>query len=1218
MDTMEFLRTMITSVGRGLLKTCRQGNLERVGRKGRAKTVHADPWTMVVLLAAAHLSSTLPAGAAGPDSPEALWKTGQKQIEKGLIPDAARTFQRMEGTCGNSDVCRATALFYLGRCRLEQSEFAAARSLLERAERIYAKLNKQEEIATIHYTKARIAAAQGNCREALADYRRSESCFTRHSRKTELFNVLCNTALVQAEVGDYNEAFDALRRAEQCISPGGEPGLRGDLANVAGIVHYQRQEYQKAEQSYDDALRSFGHSGNESKSGQVLNSLGKLFEATSEYEKASSCYGKALGLGMRIPNPRLEAYALNNLGELQYKLGDYSKAADYLAKADRIAKRIGLKSFEARVTGNIGAVYLGRAEYVQAEEHFRQSLQLATETGSAEAMGLAFHNIANLAKFRGAFNESLSYSGQAIDTARKIGNRRLESTALVRLGNLYEYFGIFDKALGEYDKAVTIQKEIGDRFFTGITLADIAGILVRRGEIPESRSHLLRAVDIRKEIGAPTTELLCKLALTFMEAQAYADQKDSSQQMSRLSQEPLMKPIPRNFARKAEVKNPIQTERVLFSEQSPKARRKKDLEEAKKYIDEAERELGAEAFADRLLLEYVKGRWLSYQRPDLAVAHFSRLRSQSRERGNRRFAFLANVGLGLSFEALNKVDDAALSFQEAIDFAEEIRKTLDPRMQRSFLHGEEILGIKHILPYEGLARVLLKRGDRTKSLEISELAKARAFADHLRFRVGKTHFGISRELVKGLESIETRMAANEKAIFACREKGTAMCGISELESEKNLLNRDFAKAKGNLAERSPLFHEMRFPRPLVLNKSAVSDKELIIEYLVTDSGVLIYAVKGKELKAVTFREVPRHELRSTIRRFLEPLRNWEGLDASESRNTHDIRTARRLFDLLLADVLPEDQIGYPVIIIPDDCLGSLPFEMLAVRVPGDGRGREEGNNPRDKNPVYFGDLYPISYYHSVTALTLARNLSKSRQAGGRILVVADPVFDASDERVSSAAGRKRKRILEEATPTLMTVQRESGLKWPRLPFTGRLADTARSLYGKRAEVYEGFRARKDMIFHDSLEDYAAVVMATHGYYGTDIPGIQEPTLALTMVDLPQGEDGYLRMAEVMDLRLNADIVALTACQTGVGEQLAGEGVVNLGRAFQYAGAKAVLMSVWSVAEEASVKLVESFLRHLKAGKQKAEALRLARRDVRADGYEHPFYWAAFILAGEVE
>ncbi len=101
----------------------------------------------------------------------------------------------------------------------------------------------------------------------------------------------------------------------------------------------------------------------------------------------------------------------------------------------------------------------------------------------------------------------------------------------------------------------------------------------------------------------------------------------------------------------------------------------------------------------------------------------------------------------------------------------------------------------------------------------------------------------------------------------------------------------------------------------------------------------------------------------------------------------------------------------------------------------------------------------------------------------------------------------------------------------------------------------------------------------------------------------------------MGLKLNARVVALTACETGVGKNAAGEGVMGMGRAFQYAGAANVLMSLWSVAEDASVAMSNEFFKQLKAGKDAKEALKLARETVRRSGWEHPFYWSAFILMG---
>ena len=135
------------------------------------------------------------------------------------------------------------------------------------------------------------------------------------------------------------------------------------------------------------------------------------------------------------------------------------------------------------------------------------------------------------------------------------------------------------------------------------------------------------------------------------------------------------------------------------------------------------------------------------------------------------------------------------------------------------------------------------------------------------------------------------------------------------------------------------------------------------------------------------------------------------------------------------------------------------------------------------------------------------------------------------------------------------------------------------------------------------------------FFDTNNPGFKEPILVFTLV--PPGTDGFLSMSEVMGLKMSAEIVALIGCRTGLGGQISGEGNMSMGRAFQYAGAKSVLMSLWSVAEHSSVQLVESFFTHLKDGKTRLEALQLARKEIRDAGYDHPFFWAPFILVGEV-
>ena len=238
-----------------------------------------------------------------------------------------------------------------------------------------------------------------------------------------------------------------------------------------------------------------------------------------------------------------------------------------------------------------------------------------------------------------------------------------------------------------------------------------------------------------------------------------------------------------------------------------------------------------------------------------------------------------------------------------------------------------------------------------------------------------------------------------------------------------------------------------------------------------------------------------------------------------------------------------------------------------------------------------------------------------------MLVVADPVYQMKDPRVQSASTAAIASDKKSFYSDLMVAMEDSSggsLQFTRLPLTGQLAEKLAETFAGKVTSYTGLAAAKENFLERIAPDlgrYRSIVFATHGYFGAQIPGIQEPILILSTV--PTGTDGFLRLSEVMGCRMSADVVALTACQSGLGKQISGEGTMGMGRAFQYAGAKSVLMSLWSVSEASSVKLVEDFFRHTKEGKSRLEALQLARRAIRQGGFDHPFFWAPFILVGEV-
>jgi CHAT domain len=561
---------------------------------------------------------------------------------------------------------------------------------------------------------------------------------------------------------------------------------------------------------------------------------------------------------------------------------------------------------------------------------------------------------------------------------------------------------------------------------------------------------------------------------------------------------------------------------------------------------------------------------------------------------------------------IEEYEKALHYYSRGMKLTEDIRSSLHPAQRKNFF-DVKIKGFHRTLPYEGRARVLMKTNKLAEAFKISEYTKARVFAEAMSRLSESEGFDVPSVIVKEDELLNDRLAALKKRRQKAYEKGYKPV-IDSLEPQIKDMEERLRVHIKMLRAKYPLFAATKHPEPMDLSETTLKGNEWVISYDVTDSGILLYLTKGKEVIKAVFKPIARKELDELLRKFREPMEVSEG-DLLQKLKSFDFASSKNLSELLLSDLLPDLPEGTPVIVVPDDSLGVLPFEMLVLNEGG--KVRTDGKIPYVSGATFFGDRNPISYHQSITSLTLARTFAKQGKAGKNVLVMDDPVFSVDDDRLKKSSAKKRKLLLASLPDKLMSIRTEIGLTFTRLPLTGELGNSLKRLDPGQTDEYSGMKAAKPLLFKSSLDKYNSMIFATHGYFGKDLPGIQEPVLVLTLVDQPKGKDGFLRMSEVMGLKMNADVVALTACQTGLGRRISGEGTMGMGRAFQYAGARSVLMSLWSVAEKSSVMLVESFFKRRKEGKSKLESLQLARKEIREAGYDHPFYWAPFILVGEV-
>jgi tetratricopeptide (TPR) repeat protein len=754
---------------------------------------------------------------------------------------------------------------------------------------------------------------------------------------------------------------------------------------------------------------------------------------------------------------------------------------------------------------------------------------------------------------------------------------------------VYADWGQYPKAVEHYEKSLELKRKTGDLGGEGNTLNNLGEVFRACGQYQKAAECYDRSLEIAKRIGDVRREgkTLMNLGLVWERLGEY-------HQALAMYQKGL------GIYTKIGVSTawPNQLIGDLWIEMGDPVKAEPFLREASILSSLARLGLATARFGD-------------------AKLYYEVLLKKAEKDRNADDLFTVYTGKGLAHEGTGHFAEAARYFRKAIDHTEDVRLSL-PSRERDKFFDVKIGGFLRTAPYEGLARVLARvnLNRPMESLKVSDYTRARIFGEKLTRRLEGTNIEVPNEVLERDAGLNQQLGALSKSL----QKGYEIENkevIEVLEPQVREAKEKLAAHVDMLRKQYPLFAATKYPQPMDISQTALRDDEWVLSYEVTDSGIVIVLTKGKSLVKGLFKPVPRKEVDELVRKFREPLEVAAEESIVEKAKQFDFASGKKLSDLLLADVLPDLPKGTPVIIIPDDSLGVLPFEMLVLN--DGGKILTDKKMPYASGAEFFGDRNPISYYQSITALTLARTLGKHQKGGDKLIAMVDPVFSEGDPRLVQMAKEEKNKILASLPKDLlMSIQTETKMTFPRLPLTGELGQSLKKAAPDKTDLYEGLKAKKATLLEKDLTDYRSVVFATHGYFGKDLPGIMEPVLVLTLLDQTKDQDGFLRLSEVMGLKINADIVALTACQTGLGRHISGEGTMGMGRAFQYAGAKSVLMSLWSVSETSSVKLVESFFKHLKEGKNKLESLRLARKEIRDAGYDHPFFWAPFILVGEVE
>lgn len=560
----------------------------------------------------------------------------------------------------------------------------------------------------------------------------------------------------------------------------------------------------------------------------------------------------------------------------------------------------------------------------------------------------------------------------------------------------------------------------------------------------------------------------------------------------------------------------------------------------------------------------------------------------------KRYAELAELAwkYGQAYRMNGQPREATAQLVRAVDIIEQLRGFVAPDDRLTFFGRETG-------PYHLLVELVLDLppgdwpADLTRANRGSTAADASfAYAEAARARL------LSELVARGLA---TRSLPTDLPPDVARDERDLLAQAhAELQSgvpyDESPAYRRFQAFVEDLRTTQPRYVNLKYPAPVTARQVPVRDGEVVIVYSLLERRVATWLLRKDAPAQLFVTPVPRANVLATITRLrgsLEP-------DAEGQLPAFDEQASATLFRWLLAQPLQSVAVGTRVVIIPDSALATFPFDVLA---PSPGK--------------FVGDDYSVSYAPSATVLWFQRAFADKTPAADGTLILADPAYeDGSPDTTATRSADSTVRSTRAGALREYAVKHRVDV-FSSLPGTRDEAALVARQVGTspgQVDVRLGAEANEHDVKALDLTRYGRLHFATHGVLADDLPYLREPALVLAQVGDLQGEDGFLTMSEIVRLRLRADLTVLSACQTGLGREVTGEGTVSLTRAFLHAGSRSVVVSLWRVEDRATAALMGRFYRGLADGKPPAEALEQARRALRQNrAWAHPFFWAPFVV-----
>ena len=931
---------------------------------------------------------------------------------------------------------------------------------------------------------------------------------------------------------------------------------------------------------------------------RALLTVGDINVNLSEYRNALLNYGEALSLA---GTPRKRSECLNSITSVHIYLGDQAKALSYSKLAYKLSREINDQREQARALNNQGEIYYLSGDLQKAAESFTASLALWPDTDS-QGKGRNLLNLGYTAFDRREMDEALRNYQGALEQARLGGNQRNEALALTAIGGVYSYLGNKQSALDSHNQALQIFQRIGDRNGEGVTLNGLGYVHRNLGEYRKSLDCYLRALQLFHDLGNREYE---NFTITCV-GRAYQGLDDNVRALDYFQMA-----LDRSVSYSQTKSTALNSIGMVFERMGEKQKAQDYYRQALKIYGVIEDRMGQAS-----ILDHLGNLYLSSRQNVEALSCFRKALVLSRSVKEPNGEALALFNIASTLFASGDLNEARRQIESAIKIIESLRVKVASQDSRAsyFASTHEY--------YELYVAVLMKlhqenpdAGLAAAAFNVSERARARSFLELLKEARSDIKQGVDPSLAEQERRLGRELNAKAEQhlqLVASKKPEVAQAVAQEIDQ----ITTQYEEVKSQIRAKNPRYAALTEPQPISLKdiqEQVLDDDSVLLEYMLAREKSYLWVVTRTEVS--TYELPARAEIEELARRVYSLLTANQPIPA-ESFAERQARVAKAneqlpaqiagLSKVLLTPV--GEKLGTKrLLIVADGALQYIPFQVL------------------EANSTPLVVTHEIVNEPSVSALALLRSETPARKpAFHSVAVLADPVFEADDPRIASAASLGRDAGSEKNQET------ELGRALRDLSFSGAENRIPR-LQASRTEAEAimsvtpwwsgltatGFEANRALALRPDLGSYRIVHFATHGFLNDEHPELSGVVLSL-FDETGKPQDGFLRLHDIYNLKLPVELVVLSACNTGLGKDVRGEGLIGLTRGFMYAGASSVVASLWKVDDEATAELMRYFYGFmLKDGLPPAAALRKAQVTLsQQKRWKSPYYWSGFIVQGQ--